>query len=153
MRLGTIVLAAGKSTRMKTAIPKVLHRLAGKPIIEYVLEAVSPLSDLPPVVVVGYQGEEVQKALGERAQFAFQEPQLGTAHAVAQTQPLLEGKVEAVLITYADMPLVTRETLLALYEAQKHNPGPLSLLTFSSQNSRGFGRIVRNSKGEVQAIV
>ena len=153
MKLGAIILAAGKSTRMKTAIPKVLHRLAGKPMIEYVLEAVEPLSSLPPVVVIGYQGDEVKKAIGEQAQFAFQEPQLGTAHAVLQAQPLLEGKVDAVLITYADMPLITRQTLRNLWELQQKNPGPLSLLTLQSENARGFGRLLRDQNGQVQAIV
>ncbi len=153
MKLGAIILAAGKSTRMKTAIPKVLHRLAGKPMIEYVLEAVEPLSSLPPVVVIGYQGDEVKKAISGRAQFAFQEPQIGTAHAVQQAQPLLEGKVDAVLITYADMPLITRQTLLNLYKLQQHNPGPLSLLTLQSENARGFGRLLRDHNGRVQAIV
>ncbi|MCX8061789.1 MAG: bifunctional UDP-N-acetylglucosamine diphosphorylase/glucosamine-1-phosphate N-acetyltransferase GlmU [Anaerolineales bacterium] len=153
MKLGAIILAAGKSTRMKTAIPKVLHRLAGKPMIEYALEAVEPLSSLPPVVVVGYQGEEVQKAVGERAQFAHQEPQLGTAHAVLQAQPLLEGKVDTVVITYADMPLITQQTLLNLWEVQKTNPGPLSLLTLESETSRGFGRILRDPNGKIQAII
>jgi bifunctional UDP-N-acetylglucosamine pyrophosphorylase/glucosamine-1-phosphate N-acetyltransferase len=153
MKLGAIILAAGKSTRMKTAIPKVLHRLAGKPMIEYVLEAVEPLSSLPTVVVIGYQGDEVKKAISERAQFAFQEPQIGTAHAVQQAQPLLEGKVDAVLITYADMPLITRQTLLNLYKLQQHNPGPLSLLTLQSENARGFGRLLRDHNGRVQAIV
>lgn len=153
MKLGAILLAAGKSTRMKTAIPKVLHRLAGKPMIEYALEAVQPLSSLPPVVVVGYQGDDVRKAVGDRAQFALQEPQLGTAHAVLQAQPHLEGKVDAVLITYADMPLITEQTLLNLWEVQKANPGPLSLLTLHSQDSRGFGRILRSSNGKIQAII
>lgn len=153
MKIGAILLAAGKSTRMKTAIPKVLHRLAGKPMIEYALKAVEPLSSLPPVVVVGYQGEAVQKAIGERAQFALQEPQLGTAHAVLQAQPLLEGKVDAVLITYADMPLITQQTLLHLWEVQQANSGPLSLLTLVSQDSRGFGRILRDSQGNIQAII
>lgn len=153
MKLGAILLAAGKSTRMKTAIPKVLHRLAGKPMIDYALKAVEPLSSLPPVVVVGYQGEAVQKAIGERAQFALQEPQLGTAHAVLQAQPLLEGKVDAVLITYADMPLITQQTLLHLWEVQQANSGPLSLLTLVSQDSRGFGRILRDSQGNIQAII
>ncbi|PWH19842.1 MAG: UDP-N-acetylglucosamine diphosphorylase/glucosamine-1-phosphate N-acetyltransferase [Anaerolineae bacterium] len=153
MKLGAIILAAGKSTRMKTTVPKVLHRLAGKPMIEYVLEAVAPLSDLPPTVVIGYQGDEVKKALGERAQFANQEPQLGTAHAVLQAKPLLEGKADLVLITYADMPLMTAQTLRNLCEVQQSNPGPLSLLTLHSENARGFGRIWRDSNGRVQAII
>ncbi|GAB4476117.1 MAG: bifunctional UDP-N-acetylglucosamine diphosphorylase/glucosamine-1-phosphate N-acetyltransferase GlmU [Anaerolineales bacterium] len=153
MKLGAIILAAGKSTRMKTAIPKVLHRIAGKPMIEYALEAVRSLSDVLPVVVIGFQGEEVQRAIGERAQFATQEPQLGTAHAVMQAQPLLEGKVDAVLITYADMPLVTHQTLSGLWHIQQQNNAPLSLLTLESENSRGFGRILRDSNGRVQAIV
>lgn len=153
MKIGAILLAAGKSTRMKTAIPKVLHRLAGKPMIEYALKAVESLSNVPPVVVVGYQGEAVQKAIGERAQFALQEPQLGTAHAVLQAQPLLEDKVDAVLITYADMPLITQQTLLHLWEVQQANSGPLSLLTLVSEDSRGFGRILRDSQGNIQAII
>ncbi len=153
MKLGAIVLAAGKSTRMKTAVPKVLHRLAGKAMIEYALEAVQPLSSLPPVVVIGYQGEEVRKAIGEHAQFALQEPQLGTAHAVLQAQPLLQGKVDTVVITYADMPLIRPQTLHNLWQVQQTNSGPLSLLTLKSTDSRGFGRILRNQHGKIQAII
>lgn len=153
MKLGAIVLAAGKSTRMKTALPKVLHRLAGKAMVEYALEAVQPLSSLPPVVVIGYQGEEVRKAVGERAQFALQEPQLGTAHAVLQAQPLLQGNVDTVIITYADMPLIRPQTLHNLWQAQQTNSGPLSLLTLESTDSRGFGRILRDQQGKIQAII
>lgn len=153
MKVTAILLAAGQGTRMKTAIPKVLHPLAGKPLLWHVLRAVGQVSPEPAVVVVGHGAAQVETFVGASARCVRQEPQLGTAHAVLQAAPLLKGKTDAVLVTYADMPLLRGETLLGLCEMQARNPGPLSLLTVFADDPRGFGRILRKGDGSVAAIV
>ncbi|MGH8244832.1 MAG: bifunctional UDP-N-acetylglucosamine diphosphorylase/glucosamine-1-phosphate N-acetyltransferase GlmU, partial [Gammaproteobacteria bacterium] len=95
----------------------------------------------------------VTQFLGDSAQTALQEPQLGTAHAVMQAESLLKGKAEYVVVCYADMPLLRAETLHKLVEKQKTNPGPVTILTVIADDPRGFGRIVRNKDGTVEAIV
>jgi len=103
--------------------------------------------------VVGYGAEQVKKYLGDFADSVLQEPQLGTAHAAMQAESLLRGKTDYVIVTYADMPLLRGETFQQLVETQRLNPGPLSLLTVIADDPRGFGRIVRNATGTVEAIV
>ncbi|HEY5903654.1 MAG TPA: bifunctional UDP-N-acetylglucosamine diphosphorylase/glucosamine-1-phosphate N-acetyltransferase GlmU [Anaerolineales bacterium] len=153
MKVTAVLLAAGQGTRMKSRLAKVLHPLAGKPMIWHALEAVRPASTGKPVVVVGHEAEQVVKFLGDAAETVIQDPQLGTAHAVMQAEPLLRGRADLVLVCYSDMPLLRAETLTRLVETQQANPGPLSLLTVIAEDARGFGRIVRNEAGTVDAIV
>jgi bifunctional UDP-N-acetylglucosamine pyrophosphorylase / glucosamine-1-phosphate N-acetyltransferase len=153
MKVAVILLAAGQGTRMKSAAPKVLHSLCGKPMLWYVLEAVKTVATEKPVVVVGHGAEQVKSFVGENADCVVQEPQLGTAHAALQAEGLLKGKSDYVLVLYADMPLLRGETYKRLFEAQHGNLGPFSLLTVMSDDPRGFGRIVRGPQGEVEAIV
>jgi bifunctional UDP-N-acetylglucosamine pyrophosphorylase/glucosamine-1-phosphate N-acetyltransferase len=153
MKVATLLLAAGKGTRMKSKLLKVLHPLAGKPMLWHPIQQVRLISDQKPVVVVGYQADAVKQTIGEIAEYVIQEEQLGTGHAVMQAQPLLAGKSDLVLILFGDMPLVTAETLSALIEKQTNNTGPVSMLTVVADDPRGFGRIVRNPAGEVEAIV
>ncbi len=148
-----VILAAGQGTRMKSALPKVLHPLCGRPMIFYALDAAAAVTDAKPVVIIGHGAEQVRERVGERGRFALQHPPLGTAHAVLQAEPLIRGEAEYVLVTYADMPLLRPETLQALVERQKQNPGPLTLLTVISPQPRGFGRILRDAQGRVQAII
>ena len=153
MKVTAVLLAAGQGTRMKTEFPKVLHPLCGKPMLWYVLEALKSAMTEKPVVVVGHGAEEVQKYLGDSADCVLQEPQLGTGHAAMQAESLLKDKTDMVIVTYADMPLLRGETFLRLVETQRLNPGSLSLLTVIADDPRGFGRIVRNPSGTVDAIV
>lgn len=153
MKTNVVILAAGQGTRMRSALPKVLHNLAGKPLIFHVLQAVSGLSDEPPVLVVGDGADAVRQMAGGQVRFAVQEEQLGTAHALRQAEPLLRGQGDAVLVTYADMPLLRAATFQRLVETQRTNPGPITMLTLESSDSRGFGRVVRGADGSVQAIV
>ncbi len=148
-----VILAAGQGTRMKSALPKVLHPVCGRPMIFYALEAAAAVTDSKPVVIIGHGAEQVRQRVGERARFALQHPPLGTAHAVLQAESLIREEAEYVLVTYADMPLLRPETLQALVERQKQNPGPLTLLTVISPQARGFGRILRDAQGSVQAII
>ncbi len=138
---------------MKSDLPKVLHPLCGKPMLWYSLEAVRQASTGQPVVIVGHGAEKVKAFLGDSAQCAVQEPQLGTAHAALQAEPLVKGRADLVLVAYADMPLLRLETFQRLVETQQSNAGPLTLLTVIADDPRGFGRIVRNEAGTVAAIV
>ena len=153
MKVVAVLLAAGQGTRMKSELPKVLHPLCGKPILWHTLQAVKGASTEKPVVIVGYGAEQVKAFVGDAADCAMQEPQLGTAHAALQAEPLLIGRADLVIVTYADMPLLRAETFQRLVETQRENPGPLSLVTVMADDPRGFGRIVRNTAGTVQAIV
>ena len=153
MKVTAVLLAAGQGTRMKSSLPKVLHPLCGKPMLWYSLEAVKQASTEKPVVVVGHAADQVCAFIGDAAECAVQDPQLGTAHAVKQAEPLVKGKADLVIVTYADMPLLRGETYQRLVETQQANPGPLTLLTVMAEDPRGFGRVVRNAEGSVQAIV
>ena len=153
MKVVAVLLAAGQGTRMKSRLPKVLHPLCGKPMLWYALQAVMQASTEKPVVIVGYGGEQVKAYVADQANCATQEPQLGTAHAALQAEPLLKGKADTVIITYADMPLLRGDTFQRLVETQRSNTGPLTLLTVMTDDPRGFGRIVRKPDGTVQAIV
>ncbi len=153
MKVVAVLLAAGQGTRMKSNMPKVLHPLCGKPMLWYTLQAVQAACTEKPVVIVGHGGDQVKAYISDTADCAAQEPQLGTAHAALQAEPLLKGKADTIIITYADMPLLRGETFRKLVETQQENPGPLTLLTVMTEDPRGFGRIVRNVEGTVQAIV
>ena len=153
MKVTAVLLAAGQGTRMKSALPKVLHPLCGKPMLWHVLEALKSAATEKPVVVIGHGADEVKKYLGDSADCVLQEPQLGTGHAAMQAEALLKDKTDYVIITYADMPLLRGETFKQLVETQRLNPGPFSLLTVTADDPRGFGRIVRKADGTVEAIV
>lgn len=153
MSLGIIILAAGQGTRMRSDRPKVLHPLAGRPMVLYTLEAAATLSEHPPVLVVGYGAEEVRRTVGDGATYAEQAQQWGTGHAVLQARPLLEGQVSEVLILYADMPLLTTETLRRVVESRRQKQAPLAILTVEADDPRGFGRVVRREDGSVLQIV
>lgn len=138
---------------MRSSLPKVLHRLSGKPLIQYSLDAVQGLTANPPVVVIGHGADAVRSAVGENARFAVQQPQLGTGHAVMSAEHLLKDEADILIVTTADMPLLRQETLKKLVDAQLGNSGPITLLTGFADDAHGFGRIVRAADGSVQAIV
>lgn len=153
MKVTAILLAAGQGTRMKSKIPKVLHPIAGRPLIWHALQTVQAATTEKPVVVVGVGAQEVTRFLGDSARTVLQDPPLGTAHAVMQAGPLLKGKSDYVLVCYSDMPLLRGETLKKMVERQKENPGPLTLLTVIADEPRGFGRVLRAKDGTVAAVV
>jgi len=153
MTLSTVILAAGQGTRMKSGLPKVLHQLLGKPMAWYALQAVRELTTEKPVMVVGFGADEVQKALGDQAEYVLQEQLLGTGHAVMQAEPLVGGKSEMLLVIYADMPLLTGETLGKLVGKAQSQVAPVTLLTVTTDETRGFGRILRDASGQVSGIV
>jgi len=153
MTLASIILAAGEGTRMRSKLPKVLHPLAGKPMVWYALKAVETLTDLPPVLVVGHGSDTVMAAVGDAAAYALQEEQLGTGHAVLMAKPYLADKADTLLVTFADMPLLTEATMARLIEMHAASDSPVTMTSFFGDEARGFGRVVRDDQGHVAAIV
>jgi bifunctional UDP-N-acetylglucosamine pyrophosphorylase/glucosamine-1-phosphate N-acetyltransferase len=149
--LEVIILAAGLGKRMKSSTIKILHRAAGRSIIDYVLDLAADLSDTPPVMVIGHQREQVQEAVGTRARFAVQDEQLGTGHAVLQAAPSV--KARTVLVLSGDVPLTRRETLQKLIDEHERSRNALTLLTMRLDDPGLYGRIVRDSTGAVTKIV
>lgn len=153
MKTISIILAAGQGTRMRSNLPKVLHPLGGKPMVQYALRAVEGLSEEAPIVVIGHGAEQVRQTVGEAARFVLQAERLGTGHAVLTAEGLAAGQSDLVLVTSADMPLLRHETLRRLVETQSQNSGSITMLTMTAEDSHGFGRIVRAPDGSVRAIV
>jgi len=154
MNVASIILAAGKGTRMKSALPKVLHPVAGKPMIAYSIDRAWELSRRPPLIVVGYGAAQIAAVIGERARFVTQQEQLGTGHAVMQARDALAGQAQTILVTYGDMPLLTGETLRRLLDAHlAAGDTPVTMLSVIADDPRGFGRVLRNEQGDVTAIV
>ena len=153
--LHVVVLAAGKSTRMKSSRPKVLHDLAGRLLIEHVLHTAQQLSAASTTLVIGHAADEVRAALTgwPSLQFAVQSPQLGTGHALLQTEPQLAGKKGTVLLLYGDVPLLTPGTLLRLLEAHRQQKAAATVLTTMLPDPYGYGRIVRDADGAITRIV
>jgi bifunctional UDP-N-acetylglucosamine pyrophosphorylase/glucosamine-1-phosphate N-acetyltransferase len=153
VKLAVVILAAGQGTRIKSDLPKVLHPLAGRPLVIYAVETAQALTDVRPVLVVGRGADAVRETVGDRAVFVEQAEQLGTGHAVLQARDVLQSQSDLILVTYADIPLLTVETLRRLVERQQENSGPITLLTFTSADPRGFGRVMRDASGAVVQIV
>jgi len=147
--LNIVILAAGKGTRMYSERPKVLHSLAGKPLIQHVMDCASQLKPRQICVVYGHGGEAVPKAMQKHAvRFVIQEPQLGTGHALQQAAPHLEED-SLTMVLYGDVPLIQYSTL---HQMQQAGDG-LVLLTVHLSNPAGYGRIVRDEQGDVLGIV
>ncbi|WP_301962562.1 bifunctional UDP-N-acetylglucosamine diphosphorylase/glucosamine-1-phosphate N-acetyltransferase GlmU [uncultured Megasphaera sp.] len=148
-----LILAAGKGTRMKSSMPKVLHKVGGVPMVEQVLRAVKAAGTQRQVVVVGFGGEAVQEYLGDRAETVVQEQQLGTGHAVMQAEPLLSGLSGTLLVTCGDTPLVTEDTFRSLLAHHEATQAAATVLTAVMPDPTGYGRVIRNEKGQVVKIV
>lgn len=147
--LNIVILAAGKGTRMFSDKPKVLHVLAGKPLLQHVLDVAMSLNPRQLCVVYGHGGEAVPQAVQHyKVQFVLQASQLGTGHAVQQAMPYLSDDSNT-LILYGDVPLIQHSTLLQMMYAGEG----LVLLTANLNDATGYGRIVRNRDGDVQCIV
>ncbi len=147
--LNIVILAAGKGTRMYSDKPKVLHALAGKPLVQHVLDCAVALQPQQICVVYGHGGEAVPQAMQQyAARFVMQEPQLGTGHAVQQAMPHLEDTGQT-LVLYGDVPLIQHSTLHQMLQAGQG----LVLLTVQLNNPAGYGRIVRDEQGDVLGIV
>jgi bifunctional UDP-N-acetylglucosamine pyrophosphorylase/glucosamine-1-phosphate N-acetyltransferase len=151
MKLGVVILAAGQGTRMRSSLPKVLHKLAGRPLLQHVISTAGALEPEQIVVVYGHGGEQVPAAFSaDGLTWVEQAEQLGTGHAVEQALPALKD-ADRVLVLYGDVPLTEVSTLSALIDAAADTD--LALLTVELENPTGYGRIVRAQNGSVQRIV
>jgi bifunctional UDP-N-acetylglucosamine pyrophosphorylase/glucosamine-1-phosphate N-acetyltransferase len=154
-KIAALILAAGKGTRMKSDLIKVLHEVAGQPMVSWPLAAAREAGAEEMVVVVGHQAEQVQRVLSGEAglRIALQEEQLGTGHAVACGLPALSGNSTTVLILCGDTPLLTGVTLQRLALTHHSSKAAVTVLTAKLADPSGYGRIVRDSAGRVQRIV
>ena len=148
-----IVLAAGKGTRMKSKKSKLVQKIYGKEIVKRAVENAVKAGVKDVVAVVGYMKEEVMAVLGEDVKYAVQEEMLGTGHAVMQAAKYLEGKKGKVLVLNGDVPLLRPETLNRLVKKSIENKESATLLTAIYNNPKGYGRIVRDEGGNIEAIV
>jgi len=152
--LHLVILAAGKGTRMKSQRPKVLHRLAGRTLIDHVLASASTLSPETITVVVGHQADQLRAALAPRpdVRLVVQEPQLGTGHALLMVEPVLETCSGTVVLLSGDVPLLRADTLRALVSHHRETGAALTVLTATLEDAAGYGRIVREG-GRIVRIV
>jgi len=152
--LKSVILAAGSKSITEDGLPVLLQELAGKKVIDYVMENVGQVAAGPcdTYVVVGYRGEDIQEHLGPCYIYVTQNEPRGTGHAVLQAQAAAVG-CDAVLVLYGDMPLLRSTTLQALWNLYRHARSPLAMLVVRDSASRGFGRIIRDAGGHIQAIV
>lgn len=153
-QLHILILAAGKGTRMKSALPKVLHPLAGAPVIDYVLRTAAALSPASRTIVVGHGADRVREALAPHAdlRFVVQDPQLGTAHAVQQAAPLLRGATGTLLLLYGDVPRLSADTSRALLDEHQRSGNAATVLTAIVPDPAGYGRIVRDARGIARIV-
>ena len=149
-----VILAAGQGTRMKSSLPKVLHRVAGRSMVEHVLRTAGSLSPATITLVVGHGAEAVQLALEGRQglQFALQVPQLGTGHALRQAEPLLAGRAGTLVLLSGDVPLLSASTLRRLLDTHQAAGAAATVLTAVVERPYGYGRIIRTG-GRIARIV
>jgi bifunctional UDP-N-acetylglucosamine pyrophosphorylase/glucosamine-1-phosphate N-acetyltransferase len=149
-----VILAAGQGTRMKSALPKVLHRVGGRSLIDHVLKTAEALAPSSVTVVVGHQADSLREHFKHRPDIGtvVQEPQLGTAHALRQTEPLLRGKAGTLVLLSGDVPLLSRETALGLVETHRRANAAATVVTATVERPYGYGRIVRTG-GRMARIV
>ncbi|MBM7643075.1 bifunctional UDP-N-acetylglucosamine diphosphorylase/glucosamine-1-phosphate N-acetyltransferase GlmU [Streptococcus loxodontisalivarius] len=148
-----IILAAGKGTRMKSDLPKVLHKVSGITMLEHVFRAVSAIEPTKNVTVIGHKAELVKEVLAGQSQFALQTEQLGTGHAVMMAESELAGLEGQTLVIAGDTPLITGESLKELIDFHVSHKNVATILTATADNPFGYGRIIRNERGEVIKIV
>lgn len=151
--LAAVILAAGEGKRMKSKNSKVVHRICGKALIEWVYKAVDDAGVRNTVVVVGHRAEQVKECLGERADYVTQEKQLGTGHAVMQAEACLQGKDGIVVVLCGDTPLITSETISKAIKHHKDNDNSATVITAILDHPAGYGRIIRDVDGNVTRIV
>lgn len=148
-----IILAAGKGTRMKSKLYKVLHPIAGRPMVDHVLSEIEANNMDEVVTIVGHGAEQVEETLGNRSEYVLQAEQLGTGHAVLQAEKILKDKEGMTIIANGDTPLLTAKTFGELFEYHKEKGAAATVLTAQAEDPTGYGRIIRNDIGIVEKIV
>ena len=153
--LRVIILAAGKGTRMNSDLPKVLHKLQGKALIDYVIDESELLDPKEIILVVGFKKEQVIKHTKNRIHLKYvtQVEQLGTGHAVLQTKELLKNKKGHILILYGDVPNIKASTLMPIVDDHISNNRDLTLITAEIDDPSGYGRIIRDKNGNLLKII
>jgi len=153
-----VILAAGKGTRMRSELAKVLHRAGGRPLIEHVVRTCQPLKPAQILVVVGHQAEEVAAVVAELdlqipAQTIVQQPQRGTGHAMQVARRAIRRSAKLAVVLPGDAPLLRTKTLAALLDTHRRGEAAATILTAELADASGYGRVVRDAEGRVQAIV
>ncbi|WHH57603.1 bifunctional UDP-N-acetylglucosamine diphosphorylase/glucosamine-1-phosphate N-acetyltransferase GlmU [Petroclostridium sp. X23] len=151
--LSAIILAAGEGKRMNSKTSKVLHKICGKPLIEWVYDSIQEAGIQDCIMVVGHKADQVKSYMGQKVKFALQEKQLGTGHAVMQAQPMLTGMQGHVIILCGDTPLIKGETIKSALDYHIENDHSATILTTEVDNPTGYGRIIRDVQGNVLKIV
>ena len=151
--VATIIMAAGKGTRMKSNESKLVHKIYDKELVRRVAEAAYKIGSDEVIAVVGHLREQVKEVLGDKVKYAYQEELLGTGHAVMQAIPFLKGKKGKVLVLNGDVPIIRPETLEKLLEKSVTSKEYATLLTAIYENPTGYGRIIRDEGGSVEEIV
>lgn len=153
-RFATVIMAAGKGTRMKSDLAKVLHPINGRPMVHYVIDLAEEAGCEKTVLVIGHQKEKVMETCADRnVLFAIQEPQLGTGHAVQMTEKHLTGFTGDVMVLSGDVPLLSLDTVNKLLRTHQENNAIATLLTAELDDPTGYGRVMRNDSGRVARIV
>jgi UDP-N-acetylglucosamine diphosphorylase/glucosamine-1-phosphate N-acetyltransferase len=154
-KIAIVILAAGLGTRMKSNKAKVLHKVCGKPMVNYVAETASKIAGNNVVLVVGHQAGKVRQTVSEVGAFsyAYQKEQLGTGHAVLCALPLLPDRSREIIILCGDVPLIKAETLSVLIRSHVSKKRDLSILAVALENPSGYGRILLDKSGGVRGIV
>lgn len=148
-----VILAAGQGSRMKSKLYKVLHPVAGKPMVGHVADQLEEMSLDKIVAVVGHGAEKVKEYLGGRVEYALQAEQLGTAHAVQQAQSLLMGEEGTTVVVSGDTPLLTAESLNAAFDDHEKNQAKVTVLSAQVEDAFGYGRVIRSADGSLDRIV
>jgi bifunctional UDP-N-acetylglucosamine pyrophosphorylase/glucosamine-1-phosphate N-acetyltransferase len=151
--LYAVILAAGKGTRMKSKLYKVLHPVCGKPMVQHVVNQANAIDPIHTILVVGHGADAVQEHLGDELTYILQEEQLGTGHAVMVAKDQLKDKEGTTLILYGDTPLITADTLQNLRKNHQENEAAVTILTAKMDDPTGYGRIIRDQSGNVVKIV
>ncbi|HKZ21802.1 MAG TPA: sugar phosphate nucleotidyltransferase [candidate division Zixibacteria bacterium] len=149
-----VILAGGKGKRMNSQLPKVLHKIAGKPLISHVISTAKSLGIKRIIVVIGYKGELVKKALAkDKLEIVWQKKQLGTGHALMQTQNLLKNFSGRILVLCGDVPFLSANSIIHLLKEHKNKKAQAAVLTTDVADPSGYGRIIRNKQNLVEKIV
>lgn len=153
--IASVILAAGKGTRMKSDLVKVLHPILGRPMLSYTVDlSLHHIKAEKTIVVIGHQADQIEERFGDsRIEFVHQDEQLGTGHAVLQALPLLRGFTGIALILCGDVPLVKAETLRSFIDTFLENHSTIAVLTAVVKNPYGYGRIIRGEEGWLERIV
>ena len=154
-KIAIVILAAGLGTRMKSNKAKVLHKVCGKPMVNYVVATASTIAGNNVVLVVGHQADKIRQTVSDLGTFsyAYQKEQLGTGHAVLCALPQLPDRCRQVVILYGDVPLIKAETLSALIRVHANEKRDISILAIELEDPSGYGRILLDKSGRVQAII